>query len=69
MSPTVRLVLRALIAGTVAALAVVKASVGDGFTGTEIVDIVGAFIVGSGVLSLLEATTSLNPTVGINKTP
>lgn len=69
MSPVTRLVLRALITGLIASLAVVKASIGDGFTGTEIVDIVGAFVVGSGALSLLEVTTPINATVGINKTP
>ena len=68
-NPTVRLILRAVIAGAIAALAVLKASIGDGLSGEEWVDLVTAFVVGSGALSILEATTSLNPLVGWKKPP
>lgn len=68
MSPVVRLFVRALLAGVLAAAASLQASAdGSSLNSGEVVIAVIAGIVAMAALASAELTTPINPTVGVGK--
>jgi hypothetical protein len=66
-SPVTRLFARAIVVGGLAGLAALKASIGDGLTVEENIDIISSFVVAAAAIGGVEYTTPLNALVGLNK--
>lgn len=67
MSPTVRLAVRAVLAGVLAFAASIQAAGTDSLAGGDWISAAIAGVVAAAVLASAELTTSLNPNVGLNK--
>lgn len=66
-NPVVRLVARAVVVGGLAGFAALKASIGDGLTVEENIDIISSFLVAAAAIGGVEYTTPLNALVGWKK--
>lgn len=64
-NPKTRYVLRALLVAIIAALATLKASIGDGLDAGEVLDTVYAFVVAGAAYLGIGAATPLEPSVGV----
>lgn len=67
MSPTIRLVLRALIAGVLAFASSIQAAGTDSLNSGDWINAAIAAVLAAGLLGGAEFATPLNPTVGLGK--
>lgn len=67
MNPTVRLAVRAILAGVLAFAASIQAAGTDSLESGDWISATIAGVVAAAVLASAELTTALNPTVGLGK--